>query len=323
MDYVRESVEIHSERYRSCPSFKMGEIEPVNNAYSSGYATWSFGGSNVEPATNYSMKVLGQLLKRRPEQITHSCSYSYNCPTRIVTAELRRSFTCDALNTTMDHYSNIENFPIPNPSNNHLQQDPSVSVSIISSVASTFFSSEELPSFISSNEYLATSMESSIYHTTSNSIYHTTSNSVLLSHSTSTYQAVSRTSSSSWEEVIRSATSSTFRTSATFRTLSSFGWPESELYPFQGTMLLRSAACINLQEEEMGSGTDILSAMFTFSRPLTFCDSPIARKGGDQEMEEVGLPVKVTENLLVDNLSELSQNSGLKSNRVNEGIDLY
>ena len=225
----------------------------------------------------------------------------------------------------------MENFPIPNPSNYHLQQDPSVSVSIISSVASTFLSSEELPSFISSNEYLATYMESSIYHTTSNSIYHTTSNSiydttsnsVLLSHSTSTYQAVSRTSSSSCEEVVRSATSSTFRTSATFRTLSSFGWPKSELYPFQGTILLRSAACINLQEEKVGTETDILSPMFTFSRPLMFCDSPIARNGGDQEMEEVGLPVKVTENVLVEHLSELSQNSGVKSNRVNEGIDLY
>ena len=205
------------------------------------------------------MKVIGELLKRRPKEITHSCSYSYSCPTSIITAALRYS-TCDALNTTTVHHSYFENLPFPNQSNNHLQQDPSVSVSIISSVASTFFSSEELPPFISSNEYLETSMESSIYltisnsiyHTTSNSIYHTTSNSVLLSHSTFTYPAVSRTSSSSCDEVVRSATSSTFRTSATFRTLSSFGWPESERYLSQGTTLLRSAACINLQEEEMG-----------------------------------------------------------------------
>ena len=286
-----------SRRYRSCPFFKMGEIEPaISNANSSGYATWSFGGSNVKPATNYLVKLLGQLLKRRPEEITQSCSYSYSCPTCIITAALKRSSICDALHTTTEQlcdalhttteqHSNFENLPIPNPSNNHLQQDPNVSVSIIPSVASTFFSSEELPSIISSNEYLATSLESSIYHTTSNSIYHTTSNSVFLSHSISTYQAVSRTSSSSCEEVVRSATSSTFRTSATFRTLSSFGWPESERYLSQGTTLLRSAARINLQEEEMGTGTDILSPMFTYSRPLTF-SNPTEE---DQEMKEVGL----------------------------------
>ena len=293
MDYVRESMGTLSGRYRSCPSFKTGEIEPaISKANSSGCATRSFGDSNVKPATNYLMKVLGELLKRGPEEITHSCSYSYSCPTRIITASLRRSSTCDALNTATDRHSNFKTLPIPiNPSNNHLQQDPSVSVSIISSLASTFFSSEELPffssdelpSFISSNEYLETSMESSIYHTTSNSIYHTTSNSVLLSHSTSTYQAVSRTSSSSCEEVVRSATSSTFRTSATFRTLSSFGWQESERYLSQGTTLLRSAARINLHDEEMGSGTDILSPMFTYSRPLTF-SNPTKE---DQEMKEV------------------------------------
>ena len=291
-----------SGRYRSCPSFKMGEIEPaISNANSSGYATWSFGDSNVKPATNYLMKVIGELLKGRPKEITHSCSYSYSCPTSIITAALRRSSTCDALKSTTVHHSNFENLPFPNQSNDHLQQDPSVSVSIVSSMASTFFSSEELPSFISSYEYLETSMESSnylttsnsiyhttsnsIYHTTSNSIYHTTSNSVLLSHSTFTYPAVSRTSSSSCDEVVRSATSSTFRTSATFRTLSSFDWPESERYLSQGTTLLRSAACINLQDEEMGTGTDRISPMFTYSRPLTF-SNPTEE---DQEMKVVGL----------------------------------
>ena len=85
-------------------------------------------------------------------------------------------------------------------------------------------------------------------------------------------------------------------------------------------MLQCSAARINLQVEEMGTGTEILSPMFTSSRPLTFCDSPIARKGGDQEMEEVGLPAV---NIEVEQLSELSQNSAPISNRVNEGIDLY